>query len=157
MKRIFMISSHPLFSQGVETLLRQNTELEFVGRESDIDKAIECIKLLHPDIVIVDQEFPLRTQSPILLRILDEGLSAKVIELNLRNNTMCIYRGEQRSAQDVQDLMRAIDNDLKTESVIGAEQSTQTQSDGQVSERRITKSDEIISCLDKNTNETQSA
>ncbi len=39
MKRIFMLSSHPLFSQGVESLLRREAELEIVGRETDADKS----------------------------------------------------------------------------------------------------------------------
>jgi len=39
MKCIFMLSSHPLFSQGVESLLRQETGLEIVGREADADEA----------------------------------------------------------------------------------------------------------------------
>jgi DNA-binding NarL/FixJ family response regulator len=38
MKRIFMLSSHPLFSQGVESLLRRETGLEIVGREADADE-----------------------------------------------------------------------------------------------------------------------
>lgn len=32
MKRIFMFSTNPLFSQGVESLLRQETGLDIVGR-----------------------------------------------------------------------------------------------------------------------------
>ena len=157
MKRIFMVSSYPLFSQGVETLLRQSTDIEFVGRETDSDQAIECIKLLQPDIVIVDHEFPLCTQSPMLLRILDAGLSAKVIGLNLRNNTMCIYRGEQRVAQTVQDLIHAIENDAGvTEADSVAEVSVQEHADEQVSERRITSSNEISDEMNEKTGGTQS-
>jgi DNA-binding NarL/FixJ family response regulator len=54
MKRIFILSSYPLFGQGVESLLRQETGLEIVGRETDVDKAMERIKELRPDGVIID-------------------------------------------------------------------------------------------------------
>jgi len=44
MKHVFVLSSHPLFGQGVESLLRQEKGLEIVGRETDVDKAIECTR-----------------------------------------------------------------------------------------------------------------
>ncbi len=124
MKRIFMFSTHPLFSQGVETLLCQNSQVEFVGRESDIEKAIERIQLLHPDIVIVDHESALCVQAPALLRILGDGTGPKIIGLNLLTNTMCIYRGEQKSAYRVEDLLQAIENESsRPETVGGTEKS----------------------------------
>ena len=108
MKRIFMFSNHPLFCQGVEALLHQEIDIEFVGRASDVEQAVASIQLYQPDIVIVDHESGGGTQSPLLLRILNEGLSTKIIGLNLQTNTMCIYHGEQRLARNVQDLLRAI-------------------------------------------------
>ena len=109
MKRIFMLSSHPLFSQGVESLLRQETGLEIVGRETDMDKAIERIKELQPDVVILDSGDPACDLTPAVMRILREGVGAKVIGLNLQDNTMCIYRGEQRVVEEVKDLVEAIE------------------------------------------------
>ena len=39
MIRILMVSSYPLFSQGIETLLCHQVGLEIVGRETDFDRA----------------------------------------------------------------------------------------------------------------------
>jgi len=110
MKRIFMFSTHPLFSQGVESLLRRETGLEMVGRETDVDKAIGRIKELQPDVVILDSGDPACDLTPAVMRILREGVGAKVIGLNLQNNTMCIYRGEQRAVEEVKDLVEAIES-----------------------------------------------
>jgi hypothetical protein len=41
--------------------------------------------------------------------ILREGLETKVIGLNLQDNTMCVYRGEQRVVREVKDLVEAIE------------------------------------------------
>ena len=101
MKRIFMFSTNPLFGQGVESLLRRETGLEVVGREADVDKAIGRIKELRPDVVILDSGDPACAFTPAVMRILREGVGAKVIGLNLENNTMCIYRGEQRVVKEV--------------------------------------------------------
>ena len=109
MKRVFILSSHPLFSQGVENLLRREAGLDIVGREADADKALERIKEIRPDVVILDCAEPECDPTLAVMRILREGLETKVIGLNLQDNTICIYRGEQRVVKDVKDLVEAIE------------------------------------------------
>ena len=109
MKRIFMLSNHPLLSQGVESLLRQEKGLEIVGREVDVDKAVERIKALRPDAVILDSAEP-SDPAAAVIRILNEGLGTKVIGLNIQNNTMCIYSGEHREVGCIEDLIGAIEH-----------------------------------------------
>lgn len=104
MKRIFMFSTHPLFGRGVESLLCQETGLEIVGWETEVDKAVERIRELQPDVVILDSGDP----APEVVGILREGLGTKVIGLNLQDNTMCIYRGEQRVVKRIEDLVEAM-------------------------------------------------
>jgi DNA-binding NarL/FixJ family response regulator len=109
MKRVIILFSHPLFGQGVESLLRRETGLEIVGRETDANKVIERIKELRPDVVIVDSADPACDPMPVVMRILREGVGTKVIGLNLQDNTMCVYRGEQRVVKEVKDLVEAIE------------------------------------------------
>jgi len=109
MKRVFMFSSHSLFSRGVESLLRRETGLEVVGWEADVDKAVERIKELQPDVVIVDRGDPGCDPTLAVMRILRQGVVAKVIGLNLQDNTIRIYRGEQRVVKEMQDLIEAIE------------------------------------------------
>ena len=104
MKRVFILSSHPLFGRGVESLLCRETGLEIVGWDTDVDKAVERIRELQPDVVILDSGDP----APEVLGILREGLATKVIGLNLQDNTMCIYRGEQRVVKCIEELVEAI-------------------------------------------------
>jgi DNA-binding NarL/FixJ family response regulator len=108
MKRIFMISSYPLFGEGVEALLRQLGGIEFIGREADIDSAMAHIKEVGPDVVIVDDGCPACDAHTIVMRVLREQPGTKVIGLNLQDNTLCIYREEQRIAHGVEDLKSAI-------------------------------------------------
>ena len=109
MKRIFMLSSHPLFSQGVESLLCQEVGLEIVGREMDVEKGLERIKQLRPDVVIVDSNDLDVDLTPGVMRILRERVGTKVIGLNLQDNIVYIYRGEQRIVRAVEDLLEAIE------------------------------------------------
>ena len=108
MKRIFMISSHPLFGEGVEALLRQLGGIEVVGREADIDSAIARIKEVGPDVVIVDDGCATCDVHTIVIRVFQEQPRAKVIGLNLNDNTLRIYHEEQRIAHGVEDLKNAI-------------------------------------------------
>ena len=56
--RILIASSHPLFAQGINSLLakRQEMDTDVVGIVSSIDEALEAIANLHPDLVIVDYD-----------------------------------------------------------------------------------------------------
>jgi len=49
---------------------------------------------------------------PAVMRILREGVGTKVIGLNLQDNTICIYRGEQRVVKEVKDLVEAIEHNV---------------------------------------------
>jgi AmiR/NasT family two-component response regulator len=134
--RVLIVSSHPLFSQGVESLLRREVQLDIVGREMDVDKAVERIKELRPDVVIVDSGHPACDLTPAVMRILREGVGAKVIGLNLQDNTMCIYRGEQRMVKEVKDLVEAIEPSLLLPEPMSSEDQARL---GQVAEPRKTR------------------
>jgi DNA-binding NarL/FixJ family response regulator len=111
MKRIFMLSRHPLFSEGVESLLCGEAGLEIVGRETDLEKGLGRIRELRPDVVIVDNGDPMHDPLAAVMRILRESLGTRVIGLNLQDNMVCTYRGEQRIARGVEDLLEAIEAD----------------------------------------------
>jgi chemotaxis response regulator CheB len=108
MKRIFLLSSHPLFGQGVESLLRRESGFDIVGLETDIDRAVARIKRLRPDAVVVDSNEAIPDPALVVMRILREGLDTRVIGVNLWNNVVCVYHGQQRVLKEVQDLVQAI-------------------------------------------------
>jgi len=110
--------------------------LEIVGRETDIDKAIERIRELRPDVVIVDSGDPAGDPTIAVMRILREGVGAKVIGLNLQDNTICIYRGEQRVVKEVKDLVEAIEPSPLPPEPVNSEDLARL---GQVVEPRKTK------------------
>jgi DNA-binding NarL/FixJ family response regulator len=106
-KRIFIISSHLMFSCGLESLLRQEAKLDFVGQEADVGRAIERIKELQPDVVILDSDGSV----PEVFSILRARPGVKVISLSLQNNNLCVYQAKQRITKSVEDLLEVIEND----------------------------------------------
>ncbi len=105
-RRIFVISNHLMFGHGIGSLLREEAELEVVGQESNLNRAIEQIGALQPDVVILDSDDP----EPDLevAHILRVRPGVKVISLSLDNNTLCVYQASQRTTRGVDDLLAAI-------------------------------------------------
>lgn len=111
MKRVFIIYSHPVLAQGVQELLSHNTRLNVVGCESDIDRAIEQIKALAPDSVIVDAGDLIGDITPVVTRILAARPESQVVQVSLDSNTLNIFRRQQKAAQGVDDLMQVIEQE----------------------------------------------
>lgn len=108
------MSGSSLFFQGVEALLRQETELEIVGREADMNLALERIRTVVAEVVIVDFSDVIGDPGPAEEHLLGacllaQGPSARVVGLSIMGSTMCIFRGEKRRVQCVADLVAAIE------------------------------------------------
>lgn len=107
-KRVFILSRHSLFSQGIEILLAQEPGLEIVGRDTDFDAAAEFLQACPPDVVILNCDDPEPDLSPAVLCILRKRLGISVIGLSLHDNEIYVYRGEQKQVCQVEDLLEAI-------------------------------------------------
>ena len=108
MARVFIISSHLMFGHGLESLLRRETTLDVVGQEVDEPKAIERIKELRPNVVILDSSGPPFEPTPTVIRILQESPGTHVIGLSLQNNTLHLYQATQRVVTSLEDLTEVI-------------------------------------------------
>ena len=109
MARVFILSDSSLFSQGVEALLRQETRVEIVGHEADLEKALERIRALDAEVVIVGSNDASCDPGPVAAQVLSQGLGTRVIGLSLQESTACIYRGERHEVQSMADLIAAIE------------------------------------------------
>ncbi len=108
MKRVFILSSHPLFGKCIETLVGQDRQVQLVGHTKDPDVAIEQIKTLQPDVVIVVSKAPEAKRGKIMMQIMKEGLKIEVVGLNLSDNTVLICRGEQHTINEQSDFISLI-------------------------------------------------
>ncbi len=106
-----MLSSQSLFGRGVEILLRQDQDVELVGEETNAEQAIERIKELCPDVVLVEQNLTEDEPGSLVMRILSATPSAKIVALNLADNTIRAYHGEQKIPREIGDLLQVIKDD----------------------------------------------
>lgn len=122
MKRIFMLSRQLLFSQGVESLLSEQPGLEIVGRETNPEKAMEQIREVKPDVVILDSRDLESAPSGLIALILKESPESRVVTLNLANDQVRVYHGEQYSAQNIDDLLDVMNEEASSHSQISCQE-----------------------------------
>lgn len=107
-KRVFVLSHNPLFRKGIESLLRQEADLEVLPHTLTPTGDLGSLDMLQPDVVIVDDGDPEGMPVLTLVHLLHQQTDIRVIGVNLIDNTLWIYQGEQRSVNDMNDLMDAI-------------------------------------------------
>jgi DNA-binding NarL/FixJ family response regulator len=104
---ILVVSNHAMFARGLENLLNRNPQFQILGQETTVAEAIEQIKNLYPDVVILDSTGTSPKKAG-LKQILQAGGDTGVIDLSLTNNDLCIYQASQKTVKSVRDLLAAI-------------------------------------------------
>lgn len=104
--RVFIVASHPLFAQGVESLLHGQSGLAVVGMGTADLGVVDRIRELRPDVVILDADS--ESQTTLLPLLLRENLGVKLVGLTLEDNRIDIYYQQQIVGTDVGDLVEAV-------------------------------------------------
>ena len=108
MKRVFVLSRQSLFGMGIEALLSREADIEIIRPESDDETSLECILTIRPDVVIINCDDPEKELSFAIGNILQKRLGIIVIGLSLIDNKICVYRGEEKQVQELEDLLTAV-------------------------------------------------
>jgi DNA-binding NarL/FixJ family response regulator len=106
--RVLIVSSHTLFGQGMDEWLRQQTGVDIVGRETDIDSAEQRIEQLQPDVILLDIGDEANDPTAALMRFLRDRLDTKIIGVHLRDSCVCIYCKKQHLTQEMKGLLEVM-------------------------------------------------
>ncbi len=88
--------------------MSQVREIEVVGMERDDRRAMDRIRQLRPDVILVDSDTRESLSCLTISEIFQEIPDARVISLNLERNGIDIYDKQQIAASGPEDLVRAI-------------------------------------------------
>jgi chemotaxis response regulator CheB len=111
MTNVFIISKNLMFGDGLKSLLSQATRVKIVGQETNIERAIEQVKKIQPDVIILDSEDAVYALTLMLRRVLQPQSTIKVIGLNLNSNDLYTYQTSYRVARGAEDLVELIQNE----------------------------------------------
>ncbi|MDB4442349.1 response regulator [bacterium] len=80
---ILLVDDHPLFRKGLRLLLEEQADFRIVGEAGDGREAIERVRTLSPDVVIMDITMPDFDGVDATRTIVSEDPSAKVVALSM--------------------------------------------------------------------------
>jgi hypothetical protein len=109
MVRVLLVAANELFGKGVEALVRREAGFRLVGWEADLEGAVESIRTLQPDaVVIVRERYAGPGAAGVDARLLAAG-AQRVIALSLEDSRIVVDGREERVVRRVEDFFRAIE------------------------------------------------
>jgi DNA-binding NarL/FixJ family response regulator len=81
--KIIIVDDHILFREGLAAIIRSETDIEIMGHAGSVQEAIELVKTLKPDLVLMDFGLPDGTGVDATRAILKEYPQCKIIFLTM--------------------------------------------------------------------------
>lgn len=106
--RVLICSVPSMFSQGLEACISGNHDLELIGRAGNPEEAVQRIKEMKPDVVLlVSSERGCHPWVDIE-RLLNDGTNTRIIDLDLKSDVVGVFLGEQQRVTEFDDLVKII-------------------------------------------------
>ena len=115
LSRILTALGHPVVRKLVRQLLEAEKGWEVCGEAADGQQVVEQVSLLHPDLVILDFQLPLKNGLVVSRQILETSPSMPILLFSLDTSRALVQqaktsgvRGIVKTAEASQDLVPAV-------------------------------------------------
>jgi DNA-binding NarL/FixJ family response regulator len=83
-RRILIVDDHPIFREGLTQSLNREHDLSVCGEAENASQALECVRTLKPDLVIVDLTLPGKSGLELIkdVRALEPQLPLLVVSMH---------------------------------------------------------------------------
>ena len=81
--KIIIVDDHILFREGLAAIIRSESDFEIIGQAGSVQEAIELVRALKPDMVLMDFGLPDGTGADATRAILAEHPDCKVVFLTM--------------------------------------------------------------------------
>ncbi|WP_062354102.1 response regulator [Bacillus kwashiorkori] len=113
--KILIIDDHQLYREGIKKILEFESSLEVVGEGKDGDEAVELVKSLKPDVVIMDINMPHMNGVEATRELVQKYPKTKIIILSIHDDETYVSHALQTGASgyllkemDVESLIEAV-------------------------------------------------
>lgn len=93
--KILLVDDHRMMREGVRRMLAEQSGLTVVGEAASRPAALEQVRALSPDVVLMDVHLPGADGIEVSARILAEFPSVKVVALSADTNLATVHRALQ--------------------------------------------------------------
>jgi DNA-binding NarL/FixJ family response regulator len=115
--RILLVDDHEIVREGIRTLItRSRPDWEICGEARDGEEALEAVRTLKPDVVILDITMPKMSGLEAAPRIAKMGLGCRVLMFTMHDSDMLARevrlaeaQGLVLKSQAARDLIRAVE------------------------------------------------
>lgn len=97
-KRIIIIDDHPLFREGLKTILGRSGSFEVAGEAGTAAEGLQLVKSLRPDLVILDISLPDRNGIELIRDILKLAPGTRILMVSMYSKIDYIVRSFQAGA-----------------------------------------------------------
>jgi DNA-binding NarL/FixJ family response regulator len=109
-KRVLIVSTHRLFSEGLKKILAETADLAFARHANSLEEAEELVHAEQIDVIIVDRadetDMP-AAHNEIFARLVSSP-GIRVLTVSLTKGDLWIYRQERVIEASVEDLVAAL-------------------------------------------------
>jgi len=96
---VLLVDGHPLFRQGVASVLACDREFEVVGEAGDGHEALEMARELMPDVILMDISLPVMEGPEATRRIKAEMPYVKIVLLAVSDTEHCLFEAIKSGAE----------------------------------------------------------
>src|SRR5438128_9080861 len=113
--RVLIVDDHPLFRDGLASLLESVQGFEVVGTAADGAEAVEACRTHQPDVVVMDLQMPVLDGIEATRQISAESPSTGIVVLTMNEDDATVFaamragaRGYLLKGADQAEVVRAI-------------------------------------------------
>ena len=88
--RVLLADDHPRVRKGMRNILQRIPEIEVIGEASDGLQAVEMVKKLSPDILLLDMEMPVMDGTEVAARLREMDSPVYILVLSAHDDQQYI-------------------------------------------------------------------
>lgn len=99
MIRLVIVDDHSLFREGLASILKSEPDIVVLGLAGTVQEAVDIVRDLNPDIVLMDFSLPDGTGADATSKILNECSECKIIFLTMSEKDEHLYTAIRSGAK----------------------------------------------------------